>query len=94
MRGEIRGTVSSIRVGTPHEIEATVRYLREHASSGGAKIDGLLRLLRDDLRRELRLTLSPDPPVIFRFTRHWDSGDQHGNTIARTVPVQAQRLSE
>lgn len=81
-------------LGTSREIGATVRYLREHASSGEGRIDDLLRLLRDDLRKELRLPVSQDPPLIFRFTRHFDSGDQWGNTVVRTVPIQAQGPTE
>lgn len=59
-------------LGTPQKIETTLKYLREQASSGGAEINQLLRLLRDDLREELGLPLSCENVVVFRFVRHPD----------------------
>lgn len=43
-------------LGTAEQVQATVKYLCQHASSGGAQIDEVLRLLRKDLRKELGLS--------------------------------------
>jgi hypothetical protein len=56
-------------LGTPEQVAATVRYLHEHAAGGGALIDELLRLLRNDLRKEVGLPGKVLNAVIFRFTR-------------------------
>lgn len=77
-------------LGTSQEIGVTLKYLRGHASSDGAQINELLRLLRDDLRKELGLPVSHDDVVVFRFIRHWDSGNERGETVVRTLPVRAQ----
>jgi len=89
---DFESAVADIQLlGTSQEINATVKYLREHAS-GEAQINELLCLLRDDLRGELGLPLFRGNVVVFRFIRHWDSGNERGETIARTIPVQAQSL--
>jgi hypothetical protein len=59
-------------LGTPKEIEATLKYLRDHASSEAAEINHLLRLLCDDLRKELGLPQLIESVVTFRFMRHRD----------------------
>ena len=56
-------------LGTAEQVAATVGYLREHASGGGAQIDEVLRLLRNDLRKEIGLQGKVENALIFRFTR-------------------------
>jgi hypothetical protein len=56
-------------LGTPEQIEATVKYLCQHASEGGAQIDEVLALLRHDLREELKLSSEVPKAVVFRFIR-------------------------
>lgn len=54
-------------LGSPEQVAATVRYLREHVSGEGAQIDEVLRLLRNDLRKELGLSGKVENAVVFRF---------------------------
>ncbi len=54
-------------LGTPEQANATVKYLRKHALSGGAEIDEILQLLRKDLRKEIGLKGEVENAVIFRF---------------------------
>lgn len=56
-------------LGTSEQVAATVSYLRQHATEGGAQIDEVLRLLRRDLRREVGLFGEVENAVVFRFTR-------------------------
>jgi len=56
-------------LGTADQVAATVRYLHEHASGDGAQIDEVLRLLRNNLRKEVGLPGKVENAVVFRFTR-------------------------
>lgn len=56
-------------LGTPEQVAAVVNYLHRHAAGGGAQIDEVLRLLRQDLRKEIGLIGKVENAVIFRFTR-------------------------
>ena len=56
-------------LGTAEQVAATVRYLRKHASGDGAQIDEVLRLLRNDLRKEVGLSEKIENALVFRFTR-------------------------
>lgn len=65
---DFESAVADIQLlGTPKQANATVKYLRKHASSGGAEIDEILQLLRKDLRKEIRLKGEVENAVIFRF---------------------------
>jgi hypothetical protein len=77
-------------LGSPAQISATVEYLEAHASAGGGTIDQVLCLLRDDLRKELGLSLAEKPPKFFRFVRDWNNGDWKGYPVCRTTPVRAE----
>ena len=67
---DFESAVADIQLlGTPEQIEATIKYLRQHASEGGALIDDVLASLRDDLRKELGLSGDVSKAVVFRFTR-------------------------
>jgi hypothetical protein len=78
-------------LGSVEQISATIKYLHAHASSGGAGIDEVLCLLRNDLRKELCLSPAKSNPVIFRFERKWDSGNWKGETVSRTEHVLSER---
>jgi hypothetical protein len=49
----------------------------------------VLRLLRDDLRKELGISAVEGTPDIFRLERHLDSGNWKGEVVPRTDPVLA-----
>ena len=74
-------------LGSVEQISSTIKYLHAHASGGGAVIDEVLCLLRNDLRKELGLSPAKRNPVIFRFERRWDSGNWKGETVSRTDHV-------
>lgn len=59
-------------LGTPEQIETTVDFIRQFASNGGAAIDPVLSMLRDDLRSELGLPKDIPSSLIFRFVRDED----------------------
>ena len=61
---------------------------------GGGTIDQVLCLLRNDLRKELGLSLIEEPPIVFRFVRELDSGDWQGNVVSRTKPVRSKKNSQ
>lgn len=44
-------------LGTQEQAQATITYLKQHASGDGSRIDEVLRVLRKDLRREMGLVL-------------------------------------
>lgn len=71
-------------LGTPMQIKETVDYLRQHVAGPAAKIDTVLRTLRNDLRNELGLHPVDDGPIVFRFSRDWS-----GDPVGRTDPVRA-----
>lgn len=52
-------------LGTRSQIEALLAYLNQHVRDGGGNVDPLLKLIRDDLRRELNL--EEDVPLIHQF---------------------------
>jgi len=81
-------------LGSSAHISTTVQYLKAHAANGGATIDQVLCLLRNDLRKELGLSLIEEPPIVFRFVRKFDSGDWQGNVVPRTTPVRAEKKSK
>lgn len=56
-------------LGSPEQVRATVNYLQQHATAGGAKIDEVLRILRRNLRKELGLKGEVENAIVFRFTR-------------------------
>ena len=56
-------------LGTAEQVSATIDYLREHASGDGAQIDEVLRLLRNDLRKEIGLPGKVENAFVFRFKR-------------------------
>lgn len=56
-------------LGTPEQVAAVLNYLHRHAAGGGAQIDEVLRLLRQDLRNEIGLKGKVENAVVFRFTR-------------------------
>jgi len=79
---QFESAVADIQLlGTHKQIDATTKYLRRHASEGGGNIDEVLRLLRDDLRNELKIPPLVDCPIIFRFVRHLDAGNESGDTV-------------
>ncbi len=55
-------------LGTPEQVNATVKYLRQHAAHGSAQIDSVLKLLHKDLRKEIGLKGKVEDAIIFRFT--------------------------
>jgi len=55
-------------LGTPQQVEATIKYAKQHASGGGAQIDDVLTILRRDLRREIALPGKVQNALVFRFT--------------------------
>ena len=81
-------------LGSSAQISRTVQYLKTHASDGGGTIDQVLCLLRNDLRKELGLSLIEEPPIVFRFVRELDSGDWQGNVVSRTKPVRSKKNSQ
>ncbi|MFI4940891.1 MAG: hypothetical protein ACHP7O_11200, partial [Burkholderiales bacterium] len=76
-------------LGTFMQISAMVKCANALASSGGTgtTIDEVLRVLRNNLRKELGLSALESTPVIFRFERHLDSGNWKGEVVPRTDPV-------
>lgn len=76
-------------LGSSDEISTTVTYLLAHAAGGGALIDDVLCLLRNDLRKELGLSPADGKPLIFRFERRWGSGNWKGEPVSTTDPVVA-----
>lgn len=89
---EFESAVADIQLlGTPEQISKTVSYLHAHASAGGADINDVLCLLRGDLRRELGLSPATATPVVFRFRRHWDSGNWKGEAVSGIDPVIASK---
>jgi hypothetical protein len=54
--------------GTAAQVEAAHELARNVAERGEATADGLLTLLRDDLRKELRLEAMKSPRIFLRFT--------------------------
>ena len=54
-------------LGTGTQIDALLVYLNEHVLNGGANVDPLLKLLRDDLRSELSLEKDVAKLHQFRF---------------------------
>ena len=82
-------------LGSPDQITETVKYLKAHASVGGGTIDNVLSLLRDDLRKELRLSRVNHPLMIFRFVRdrssEWRPGSFTEIPICCTSPVHASK---
>lgn len=54
-------------LGTRAQIDALLVYLNQHIKEGGANIDPLLKLLRDDLREELSLEKDVAAVHQFRF---------------------------
>jgi len=79
-------------LGSQTQITATIQYLRAHASASGGTIDQVLCLLRDDLRKELRLSPVEESPKVFRFVRDWGGGDWQGNPVCRTTPVRVKKV--
>ena len=60
--------VSDIQLlGTRAQIDALLAYLNQHIREGGANIDPVLKLLRDDLREELSLEKDVAAVHQFRF---------------------------
>ena len=57
-------------LGNGEQVAATVHFLQEYTSGSGAHIDEVLRLLREDLRKEIGLSEKVKNAVIFRFTRN------------------------
>ena len=78
-------------LGSVEQISTTIKYLHAHTLSQGAIIDEVLCLLRNDLRKELRLSPAKSNPVIFRFERKWDSGNWKGETVSRTEHVRSAK---
>lgn len=72
-------------LGTEGQIKATVSYMQAHSDDGRGSINEILRILRNDLRKELGLSLTDGGPVIFRFERWQYGADQE----IRTDPVSA-----
>jgi hypothetical protein len=56
-------------LGSVGEIAIAVRFMEAYKAADGGAIDPLLRVLRDDLRKELRLPVVDRSPLIFRFGR-------------------------
>ena len=54
-------------LGTRAQIDALLTYLNQFVKDGGANIDPVLKLLRDDLRKELNLDINIAPVHQFRF---------------------------
>jgi len=69
-------------LGSPDQISTTFQYLDAYASTGGSA-NKVLCLLRDDLRKELGLSLVEKPPKMFRFTR--------GNPVSRTTIARTEK---
>jgi hypothetical protein len=81
-------------LGSSAQRSTTLQYLKTHASNGGGTIDQVLCLLRNDLRKELGLSLIEEPPIVFRFVRKSDCGDWQGNVVSRTEPVRSKKNSQ
>lgn len=54
-------------LGTQEQAQVTIEFLKQRAAGEGALIDGVLRVLRKDLRREMGLAGDIENGVIFRF---------------------------
>lgn len=54
-------------LGTRAQIDALLTYLNQYVEAGGATIDPVLKLLRDDLREELGLEKNVAAVHQFRF---------------------------
>lgn len=61
--------VADIRpLGAPEQVETAIKCLKQHVAGGGAQIDDVLRILRKDLRREMKLSGEAENAVVFRFS--------------------------
>jgi intergrase/recombinase len=55
-------------LGTPKQVETTIKYVKQHAAGSGAQLDDVLRVLRKDLRQETELSGEVENAVVFRFS--------------------------
>lgn len=54
-------------LGTSEQIDALLKYLNQFTKEGGGNVDPVLKLLRDDLRKELSLEKDVAQIHQFRF---------------------------
>lgn len=66
-------------LGSPDQISEITNFIYAQAESEGASIDNVLSLLRNDLRKELKLPTVEGPPKIFRFIRQQGAAIDKGS---------------
>jgi hypothetical protein len=71
VRRAFEAAVADIQLlGTRSQIDTLLEFLQQFKDNANGNIDPVLKLLRDDLRKELNLEANVQPVHQFRFMKH------------------------